>query len=60
VLSQMLPPQEVLEILQAAQLDINDFYGMYGTQKINDALLYAKDLKTRFTVLWIYYDLFGK
>ena len=41
-------------------LDINDFNNMYGKQKINDAITYAKDLKDRYTVLWLYYDLFGK
>ena len=33
---------------------------MYGAEKINDAVWYAKDLKDRYTVLWLNYDLFGK
>ena len=27
--------------------------------KIKDAISYAKELKDRYTVLWLYYDLFG-
>ena len=30
-----------------------------GKKKINDAVAYAKDLKDRYTVLWLNYDLFG-
>ena len=28
-------------------------------KKIADAISYAKELKDRYTVLWMYYDLFG-
>ncbi len=38
-------------------LDITEFYSLYGEEKIADALLYSKDLKDRYTVLWTYYDL---
>ena len=30
---------------------------MYGKEKIETALCFAKDLKDRYTVLWMYYDL---
>jgi hypothetical protein len=40
-------------------LDVNEFYALYGKEKIKDAILYAKDLKDRYTVLWLNYDLFG-
>lgn len=36
------------------------FRALYGDAKIADALSYAKDLKDRFTVLWIAYDLLAK
>ena len=39
------------------RLDIAEFEKMYGTEKIQDAILYAKDLKDRYTVLWVAYDL---
>lgn len=30
---------------------------LYGEEKIADALLYAKDLKDRYSVLWMYFEL---
>ena len=35
------------------------FEEMYGRQKIRDAVFYGKDLKDRYTVLWLYYELFS-
>ena len=32
---------------------------LYGEEKIQDAIHYAKDLKDRYTVLWMYDDLSG-
>lgn len=51
--------EEIKTMLRLAEIDMNEFYAMYGAQKIKDAILYAKDLKDRYTVLWMYYDLFG-
>ena len=36
---------------------VHGFRAFYGDEKIADALAYAKDLKDRFTVLWLAYDL---
>ena len=47
-------------MLSLADLDINEFYDLYGKQRINDAVIYAKDLKDRYTVLWLNYDFFGE
>ena len=33
---------------------------LYGEEKISDALLFAKDLKDRYSVLWAYYDIFSE
>ena len=52
--------KEILNIISDIELDIDEFYHKYGKEKINDAVYYAKDLKDRFTVLWTYYDIFGK
>ncbi len=60
ILNSMVSPEKILEILSAAGLDIGSFYSMYGEEKISDAVLLAKDLKSRFTVLWIWHDLFVK
>lgn len=59
ILAQMPCSQEIERMLSVVNLDMKEFYKMYGEEKINDAVLYAKDLKDRYTVLWIYYDLFG-
>ena len=50
---------EITQMLALAGFDMADFYRLYGKEKIQDAILYAKDLKDRYTVLWINYDLFG-
>ncbi len=47
---------ELLDYIESVGLDIRDFDNEYGEKKIRDALLYAKDLKDRYTVLWLYYD----
>ena len=32
---------------------------LYGEAKIADGRVYAKDLKDRYSVLWMLYDLYG-
>ena len=59
ILSEMPTSDEIVEMLERAELDINEFYNFYGKKKINDAVRYAKDLKNRYTVLWLNYDMFG-
>lgn len=41
--------------LESVELDISEFEKLYGKEKIDNAILYAKDLKDRYTVLWLYY-----
>ena len=38
-------------------MDYDDFVATYGEEKIRDACLYGKDLKDRYSVLWLYSDL---
>ena len=59
ILSQMPSSKEIEQMLSVVGLDLAEFYKLYGEKKIQDAILYAKDLKDRYTVLWLYYDLFG-
>lgn len=59
ILSDTPSSKEIKNMLRLAELDMEEFYNMYGTQKINDAIMYAKDLKDRYSVLWLNYDLFG-
>lgn len=60
VLAQMPKAEEIRQMLTAGGLDMAQFYDLYAPQKIQDAIFYAKDLKDRYTVLWLYYDLFGQ
>lgn len=52
--------RELLLLLEEAGLKLDAFDALYGEEKIRKALLYAKDLKDRYTVLWLYYDLLLK
>lgn len=55
---QEVPSSETLQgYLSSVGLNLADFEAMYGREKIENALWYAKDLKDRYTVLWMYYDL---
>ena len=47
-------PEQVLEMLGSVGLNINEFEKMYGEKKLTDGIRYAKDLKDRYTVLWMY------
>lgn len=59
VLKEMPSPEDIEKILNEIGLDLSDFYQMYGDEKIAEAVKYAKDLKDRYTVLWMNYDFFG-
>lgn len=57
VLSGMPGPERILEILTNAGFDMEYFFSYYGRPVIEDGLRYAKELKNRYTVLWMAYDL---
>lgn len=44
--------------LQTVGFDLSEFQTLYGEEKISDAICYAMDLKDRYSVLWLYNDLF--
>ncbi len=58
-LSDMPTSLEIEEMLSKVELNMNEFYKMYSEEKLENAILYAKDLKDRYTVLWLNYDLTG-
>lgn len=60
ILSEMPAASGIEKMLGAVGLDMGAFYRLYGQKKIADAVAYAKELKDRYTVLWMYYDLFGE
>ena len=57
VLANAPTPNETRAMLESAELSLDDFYSTYTTEKLKDAIRYAKDLKDRYTVLWLYEDL---
>jgi len=48
------------KFVRISLIDIADFYKLYGEEKINNAILFAKDLKDRYTVLWMNYDFYNE
>ena len=60
ILGEMPTSAEIEEMLHRVELDMSEFYNIYRSEKINDAIMYAKDLKDRYTVLWLNYDLTEK
>lgn len=57
VLSKAPSSKEMIGYLESVELDINEFEKMYGKEKIENAIMYAKDLKDRYSVLWMKYFL---
>ena len=60
ILAQMPTAEEIESMLAAVNMKMDAFYQLYSEEKIADAVLYAKELKDRYSVLWMYYHLFGK
>lgn len=58
VLAEAPSTEHIIHTLQVAGLDIREFEELYGKQKILDSVWFAKDLKDRYTVLWVYFLLF--
>lgn len=60
VLRECPTSQEFEEMLSTVGLTMDRFWDMYGEEKVADAVLYAKDLKDRYTVLNLNYDFFRR
>ena len=58
VLAECPSAEEISTMLTDVGMDLSAFEKMYGKQKIQNAVWFAKDLKDRYSVLWLYYDLF--
>lgn len=59
LLSDCPSSEEMLDLCQRIGLEYGDFVSLYGEEKLADAILYAKDLKDRYSVLWMYFELFA-
>lgn len=51
---------QIAAMFTAAGYDLSEFERLYGREKIADATLYGKDLKDRYSVLWLYYAMFAR
>lgn len=60
VLKECPTAKEIEKMLNKIGFDLSEFYAFYGKDKIENAVKYAKDLKDRYTVLWLNYDIFGE
>ena len=54
VLSEAPSAEDFEQMLLAVDLHCADFVATYGEEKIRDAVRFGKDLKDRYTVLWLY------
>ncbi len=60
ILREVPSSADLLQILESVGLNFSDFVKFYGADVIEDAVLYAKDLKDRYTMLWLYCTVFGQ
>ena len=59
ILAEIPKASKIEKMLEAVGLSMEEFHKLYSDRKITDAIAYAKDLKDRYTVLWLYNDLLG-
>lgn len=59
ILSRCPTAAECKKMMSAIGLNFSECESTYGHSKICDAMLYGKDLKNRYSVLWLYYVLFS-
>lgn len=58
ILRRCPPAEEIMGMLTEIGFDMSAFERMYGKEKIERGVWYGKDLKDRYSVLWLYGDLF--
>jgi len=58
ILSECPKAAEIGEMLTDCGFDLSLFVPMYGAEKIQNGIWFAKDLKDRYSVLWLYYNMF--
>lgn len=57
ILADAPTPGAVKDMLDSIALPLADFEALYDEGKRADAILYAKDLKARYSVLWLYHQI---
>ena len=58
ILNECPTAAEIEEMLTDCGFDLSLFEEMYGTEKIRNGIWFAKDLKDRYSVLWLYFNVF--
>ena len=58
ILNECPTAAEIEEMLTDCGFDLSLFEEMYGTNKIQNGIWFAKDLKDRYSVLWLYFNVF--
>ena len=58
ILAECPTADEIGEMLLAVGFDLSAFERLYGAKKIKNGTWFAKDLKDRYSVLWLYAELF--
>ncbi len=59
ILKEMPTASEIEAMLAACDMKISEFTDIYSAEKIEKSVWFAKDLKDRYTVLWLYWDFFA-
>ncbi len=59
VLSECPEEKEIAAMLTSVGIDLAEFEKQYGKDCIENGKLWGKDLKDRYSVLWLYFDLYG-
>ncbi|MBO4933010.1 MAG: iron-containing alcohol dehydrogenase, partial [Clostridia bacterium] len=59
ILAECPSAAECDRMMRAVGLSFPECEQLYGKEKIRDAMLYGKDLKNRYSMLWLYYSLFS-
>ena len=57
ILAEAPSAEDMIGYIKSIGLDLAEFDAMYGKEKIDGALKFGKDLKDRYSMLWMYYDL---
>ena len=58
ILNECPTAAEIEEMLTDCGFDRSLFEEMYGAEKIKNGIWFAKDLKDRYSVLWLYFNVF--
>ena len=59
VLSECPSADEITNMLTDVGFDMATFEKQYGKEKLRNGVFWGKDLKDRYSVLWLYYSLFA-